>query len=74
MVTLCERLWMATDLPIWIKPNAGLPELVDGKAVYQSSPVEFALGAMSLVRAGASFVGGCCGTSPAFIAEVATRF
>jgi 5-methyltetrahydrofolate--homocysteine methyltransferase len=70
MVPLCERFWMATDLPIWIKPNAGLPEVVDGKAVYQTSPAEFTHAALALVRAGASFIGGCCGTSPALIASL----
>lgn len=71
MIPLCERLWAATDLPIWIKPNAGLPQLIDGKAVYQTTPAEFALTAKALVKAGASFIGGCCGTSPAFIVELA---
>jgi len=70
MMPLCERFWMATDLPIWIKPNAGLPEVVDGKAVYQTSPAEFTHAALALVRAGASFIGGCCGTSPALIASL----
>ncbi|MBI2946974.1 MAG: homocysteine S-methyltransferase family protein [Verrucomicrobia bacterium] len=64
---ICARLRSATDRPIWIKPNAGLPEIVDGRAAYRTSPEEFAGGAQALVAAGASFVGGCCGTSPDFI-------
>jgi 5-methyltetrahydrofolate--homocysteine methyltransferase len=58
---------MATALPIWIKPNAGLPELVDGHIVYRTTPAEFACQAEALRKAGVAFVGGCCGTSPEFI-------
>jgi methionine synthase I (cobalamin-dependent) len=66
-VPICRRLRAATNRPIWIKPNAGLPELVDGRVVYRTSPEEFAGHAPALVGAGASFVGGCCGTTPAYI-------
>ena len=61
----------ATDRPIWIKANAGLPEIVDGKTVYQQTPAEFAAYVPQLVEAGASFIGGCCGTTPEFIRAVA---
>ena len=64
---LCQRLHHATTLPIWIKPNAGLPELVEGGARYQTAPEAFTHHAPALLEAGASFLGGCCGTSPAFI-------
>ncbi|MBN1442394.1 MAG: homocysteine S-methyltransferase family protein [Planctomycetes bacterium] len=64
---VCRRLLDSTSLPIWVKANAGLPELVDGKAVYRTTPEEFARGAAALVEAGARFVGGCCGTGPEFI-------
>lgn len=73
MVPLCERFWTATELPIWIKPNAGLPEIVEGRAVYHTTSAEFAQAALALANAGASFLGGCCGTTPAFIAELAKR-
>ena len=72
-VNICRRLRAATDKPIWIKANAGLPELVDGRAVYRVTPGEFAKHVPALVEAGASFIGGCCGTSPEFIREIATR-
>jgi len=65
---ICRRLHSATDKPIWIKSNAGLPEMIHGKAHYATSPEEFAKWVPELVRAGAAFIGGCCGTSPAFIA------
>jgi 5-methyltetrahydrofolate--homocysteine methyltransferase len=66
-VPLCRRFRQATDLPIWIKANAGLPEMADGKAVYKQTPEEFASYVPALKEAGVSFLGGCCGTTPAFI-------
>jgi len=66
-IGICERLHHSTSLPIWIKPNAGLPVVVDGKAIYNTSPAGFAAHAELLVRAGASFIGGCCGSNPEFI-------
>ncbi|MBE0542449.1 MAG: homocysteine S-methyltransferase family protein [Verrucomicrobia bacterium] len=67
---ICKRLRAATDRPIWIKANAGLPTLVEGRAVYQATPTEFASHVPELVELGASFIGGCCGTNPEFIRAV----
>jgi methionine synthase I (cobalamin-dependent) len=72
-IPVCASLAAATQLPIWIKPNAGLPELVDGELVYPTTPDEFAGSLHKLVDAGAQFIGGCCGTSPEFIAALRTR-
>ena len=72
-VAICRRLHAATDRPIWIKANAGLPEMVDGETVYTQSPEGFADHVPALIEAGASFVGGCCGTAPAFITAVKER-
>lgn len=73
-VSICRQLRAATTLPIWIKANAGLPEMVDGCVRYRTTPEEFARYLPALVEAGASFIGGCCGTTPAHIAQlVATR-
>ncbi len=69
-IPICRRLRAATDRPIWIKPNAGLPELVGGRPVYRTAPEDFAARTLDLVAAGATFVGGCCGTTPAFIAAI----
>ena len=71
MVDVCRRLHAATDRPIWIKANAGLPEMVDGQTIYKQTPAEFAAYVLPLVEAGASFIGGCCGTTPEFIRAVA---
>jgi methionine synthase I (cobalamin-dependent) len=72
MIEVCRRLRAAGERPIWIKANAGLPEMVDGQAVYRQTPAEFAAYVAPLVEAGASFLGGCCGTTPEFIRAVAT--
>jgi len=70
-IPVCARLRRATDLPIWIKPNAGMPEMVDGRITYRTTAEEFASGARRLESAGADFIGGCCGTTPAFLRAVA---
>jgi methionine synthase I (cobalamin-dependent) len=66
-VPVCARLHAATKLPIWIKPNAGLPQLEDGKTVWKVTAAVFAAHAPALHKAGASFIGGCCGSTPEFI-------
>jgi methionine synthase I (cobalamin-dependent) len=69
-VPVCASLVAATDRPVWIKPNAGIPQLVQGEVVYQTTAAEFAGCLPKLLEAGASFVGGCCGTDPTFIAAL----
>jgi 5-methyltetrahydrofolate--homocysteine methyltransferase len=54
-----------TDLPIWFKPNAGLPKINDdGNPKYSVSPTGMAENVASWINIGASIIGGCCGTSP----------
>jgi methionine synthase I (cobalamin-dependent) len=72
-VPICRRLRAATARPIWIKPNAGLPELLDGRTVYRATPEEFASHLPALIEAGATFIGGCCGTGPEFIRKIVGR-
>ncbi len=69
-----EAFRKTTDRPIVVQANAGTPELVDGRAVYRLSPESLAEGMAEVVAAGARLVGGCCGTTPAHIAELARRF
>ncbi len=64
---ICRRLRESSGLPVWIKPNAGLPTLEAGHAVYTMTPGVFASHLRVLVEAGASFLGGCCGTGPEFV-------
>ena len=60
-------------IPILAKPNAGLPELVDGETVYRMTSEEFAEAGAALVEAGAAIVGGCCGTTPEHIAALTAK-
>jgi 5-methyltetrahydrofolate--homocysteine methyltransferase len=62
----------AVTLPLMIQPNAGQPELVDGRAVYRLSPPDYAAAMRAVLAAGANIVGGCCGTTPAHIAAVSS--
>jgi len=73
-VAICRRLRAASDLPIWMKPNAGLP-VMEGSAIRYGTTAEFFASQFGpLCEAGASFVGGCCGSTPEFIrALVITR-
>ena len=64
MVGLVGELSQATSLPILAEPNAGSPELVDGKPKYTDGPDAFAKKTSDLINAGARVVGGCCGTTP----------
>lgn len=69
-VPICRRLHAACDLPIWIKPNAGLPT-IEGKVIHYGTSAEFfASHYQALREAGASFLGGCCGSTPDFIREL----
>ncbi|HUI09473.1 MAG TPA: homocysteine S-methyltransferase family protein [Bacteroidota bacterium] len=70
-IPVCARLRRATALPVWIKPNAGMPEMAGGRITYRTTPEEFASGARELQKAGADFIGGCCGTTPEFLRAVA---
>ncbi|MCC7473801.1 MAG: homocysteine S-methyltransferase family protein [Pirellulales bacterium] len=72
-VSICRRLRGATDRPIWIKANAGVPQVVGDQVVYGSSAEQFAEHVPELVAAGASFIGGCCGTNPDFIRALRHR-
>ncbi len=67
MCGVVQSMSRYTALPIVAKPNAGLPQLVDGATVYEMGPEEYAREMMSLVEAGADILGGCCGTTPEHI-------
>jgi methionine synthase I (cobalamin-dependent) len=60
-----------TNRPIWVKPNAGLPELEDGRPVWRQTAEDFAACVPQLVEAGACIIGGCCGTEPEHVRRVA---
>jgi 5-methyltetrahydrofolate--homocysteine methyltransferase len=58
------RYRRATRLPVMAQPNAGQPRLVDMKVVYDETPDEMVKGVVPLLEAGASIIGGCCGSTP----------
>ena len=63
-LTVIERMRQAVTIPLIAMPNAGMPRSVDGRSIYLTSPEYMASFARKFVKAGASFVGGCCGTTP----------
>ncbi len=70
MPPIVEELLAWTTLPVVVKPNAGLPNLSGG---YDVTPEEFANSAAEIAKLGVKILGGCCGTTPAFLAEVKSR-
>jgi 5-methyltetrahydrofolate--homocysteine methyltransferase len=73
MLGLVNEFRSRTDKPLLFQPNAGQPVIVEGKAVYRQKPNEFSRDIEMMVRAGANAVGGCCGTTPAFISAIRDR-
>lgn len=61
-----------TTLPVMIQPNAGLPKLVENLSVYDYKPNRFKEQLEKMVNMGVSIIGGCCGTTPEFISEIAS--
>ena len=64
VLTVIERMRLATRLPLAAMPNAGLPRAVEGRNIYMASPEYMASFARKFIHAGASLIGGCCGTTP----------
>ena len=73
MLEYVRRLAEISTKPIVVKPNAGMPAVVDGRTVFSVAPEEFSRHVGELADAGARIVGGCCGTTPQHIAAVAGR-
>ncbi|HYO82531.1 MAG TPA: homocysteine S-methyltransferase family protein [Bryobacteraceae bacterium] len=65
---ICSRMRAVTPLPLWMKPSAGLPEIVEDQPRYSTTCEHFVSALRACVAAGAAFVGGCCGTTPQWIA------
>lgn len=71
LVSLVRNMKKVAAVPLLIKPNAGMPKISDsGEAVYPMAPADFAACMRRLVGEGAAVVGGCCGTTPEFIAAL----
>ena len=73
MLEFVPELLGFTTLPVLVNSNAGMPNVIDGKTVYDVDAVQFAESAEKLVRLGCAAVGGCCGTTPAHISAVVER-
>ena len=73
MKTVVPRLVAAASVPVIVNPNAGLPRVVDGKTVYDVNAEKFALYMEEIADMGAAFLGGCCGTTPAYIKAVTEK-
>lgn len=73
MLDIVRMMREGCDLPILAFPTPGLPQLVRGEVVYDSSPEYFAKAAYRLFEEGAKIVGGCCGTTPAHIKALRER-
>lgn len=70
LLKVAERLLKVTSLPVMIMPNAGMPVLENGKAVYKMTPEDFSTHLAKAFKLGISIVGGCCGTNPKHIKAV----
>ncbi|MCU1318594.1 MAG: Methionine synthase Methylenetetrahydrofolate reductase [Edaphobacter sp.] len=66
VLSVIERMRLVTTLPLAAMPNAGIPRAVEGRTIYLTSPEYMASFTRKLVKAGASIVGGCCGTTPSY--------
>jgi 5-methyltetrahydrofolate--homocysteine methyltransferase len=70
-VVVDELLAAAGDLPVWVKPNAGIPRIVADAVVYDAGPDVLASHAQRYVDRGVRIVGGCCGSTPEHVAAIA---
>lgn len=70
LAPVVRELLATADIPVVLKPNAGLPRTEGGCTVYDVSPTEFAEAIAPLVGEGVRAVGGCCGTTPDYIAAL----
>ena len=73
LTPVVRELLENASVPVLLQPNAGLPKVVDGQTLYDVTAEEFAEEVCALVQQGVRMVGGCCGTTPAYIKELHTR-
>ena len=72
LAPVVDELLKYASVPVLLKPNAGLPEIKNGKTVYDITPDEFAAEVCALIQKGVRICGGCCGTTPDYIRAVNT--
>ena len=73
LMPIIDEYLKYSSLPIILKPNAGLPSVVDGKTVYNVNPLEFANDVKEMASKGVNILGGCCGTTPEYIKAVVSE-
>ncbi|RDB55911.1 homocysteine methyltransferase [Paraeggerthella hongkongensis] len=71
LVPVAHELLRFARCPVVVRPNAGMPRIVDGRTVYDVEPDEFERAMDGIVSAGVTVIGGCCGTSPVFVERLA---
>jgi 5-methyltetrahydrofolate--homocysteine methyltransferase len=67
MKSVVSKIRKISEIPLWIKPNAGIPQVSDGNITYPESIEEFTENCVEMVNKGIKFIGGCCGTTPKYI-------
>jgi len=70
MLPVVKKLTELCSVPVIVNPNAGLPDYSDGKATYRDDENQFAQYMKEIISLGVHVVGGCCGTTPAYISEL----
>lgn len=73
IILALQQMAAATDLPLAAFANSGFPEYIDGRYIYRTTPEYFAEKGVEMAAAGASVIGGCCGTTPEHIRQLAAR-
>lgn len=72
MIGICEEIRRELPgVPLLIQANAGMPQYMDGKNIFPESPEEMAARIPQLMNLGVNIIGGCCGTTPEYIAQFA---
>ena len=71
LLVAIREMSTTVDLPLMAQANAGQPQLIGGEAVYQGTPRQSGELAAELISAGVRLIGGCCGTTPEHIHEIA---
>lgn len=70
MIAIAKIMRKHTSIPLWIKPNAGLPVFKNGNTSYPQTPEEIAFFVPQLIEVGVKIIGGCCGTTPEHIKQI----
>jgi len=65
-----KKMYSVASVPLSVKANAGMPELINGEVVYKQKPEEFSSYTKEFVENGVRLIGGCCGTTPEFISAI----